>query len=360
MDNTNMNKLWLNEFSELNPFVIAGPCSAETESQVIEIANALKNTNVNVMRAGIWKPRTRPGSFEGVGAIGLKWLQKAKEVTGLKTAVEVASPHHVKLALEYNVDILWIGARTTVNPFLVQDLADALKNTDKVVLVKNPVNPDLALWIGAIERFLDAGVTKIGAVHRGFSTYEKIKYRNNPQWQIPINFQAKFPNLPLILDPSHISGNRDLIFELSQTALDLNYDGLMIETHNNPDNAWSDAAQQITPESLQNVLSHLQIRRSKGETEGYKKELLKLRANIDILDEQLIDIIAKRMLIADKIGGVKKEYNVAILQSERWQAILKKMMQQGLENHLTEDFILSLFNAIHQESIHHQNEIING
>jgi chorismate mutase len=355
-----INKLWLNDFYKSNPFVIAGPCSAETETQVLEIAYSLKEADLNIMRAGIWKPRTRPGSFEGVGAIGLKWLLKAKEETGLKTAIEVASPHHIKLALDHDVDILWIGARTTVNPFLVQDLADALINTDKIVLVKNPVNPDLALWIGAIERFLDAGVTKIGAVHRGFSTYEKIKYRNNPQWQIPINLQAKFSNLPLILDPSHISGNRDLIFELSQTAFDLNYDGLMIETHNDPDNAWSDAAQQITPESLQNVLSHLQIRRSKGETEGYKKELLKWRANIDILDEQIMDVIAKRMLIADEIGLVKKEHNVAILQTERWQAILQKMMKHGLENNLTEDFILSLFNAIHQESIYHQNKVING
>jgi chorismate mutase len=354
------NKEWLSLFSQQNPFVIAGPCSAETEEQVLQTAMELKTSGVSILRAGIWKPRTRPGSFEGVGAIGLKWLQKAKQLTGLPTAVEVANAHHVKLALEHDVDVLWIGARTTVNPFLVQDLADALKETDKIVLVKNPVNPDLALWIGALERFADAGIKKIGAIHRGFSTYEKIKYRNNPEWQIPINLQAKFPDLPLLLDPSHIGGRRDLIFDLSQTALDLNYDGLMIESHITPDLAWSDAAQQITPAVLKETLTNLIVRRSEVLTEDYNKKLQQLRANIDILDAQLIDLLAKRMQVADKIGEVKKEHNVAILQSKRWQQILEKMQAQAEELNLSSDFVLLLFNAIHQESINHQDKIING
>jgi chorismate mutase len=353
-------KNWLQEISHKDTFVIAGPCSAETETQVIETALRLKENEIGVLRAGIWKPRTRPGSFEGVGAIGLKWLQKAREITGMQVAIEVANAHHVKLALDHDIDILWIGARTTVNPFLVQDLADALKDTDKIVLVKNPVNPDLALWIGALERFADAGVKNLGAIHRGFSTYEKIKYRNNPEWQIPINLHAKFPDLPLLLDPSHIGGRRDLIFDLCQTALDLNYDGLIIESHINPDMAWSDAAQQITPAELASTLGHLTIRIKDIEAEDYNKQLSQLRANIDILDSQLMDVLARRMQIADKIGWVKKEHNVAILQDKRWQQILENMLHQAKDSNLSEDFVMLLFQAIHQESIAHQNKIING
>lgn len=353
-------KNWLQEFNYNQPFLIAGPCSAETELQLIETSIGVKKAGASIIRAGIWKPRTRPGSFEGVGAIGLKWLQKAKQETGLKTAVEVANAHHVKLALEHDVDILWIGARTTVNPFLVQDLADSLKNTDKIILVKNPVNPDLALWIGALERFADAGIKNLGAIHRGFSTYEKIKYRNNPEWQIPINLQAKFPNLPLFLDPSHIGGRKELIFDLCQTGLDLNYDGFMIETHINPELAWSDAEQQVTPTRLDEIINSLKIRSTQPQTDDYNKQLQQLRAKIDILDTDLIHLLTKRMLIADEIGAVKKEHNVAILQNERWTQILNNMLAQGMESNLSEEFILQLFNAVHQESINHQHKVING
>ena len=250
MENKKELRSWLDAFGLDHPLVIAGPCSAETEDQVLKIAHQLKNTDTTVLRAGIWKPRTRPGNFEGVGALGLKWLQRAKEETGLLTTTEVANANHVDLALKHDIDILWVGARTTVSPFIVQELADALKGSDKTVLIKNPVNPDLPLWLGAVERFYEAGVKNLGVIHRGFSTYEKTRYRNNPEWQIPIDLQHRFPDLPLILDPSHIAGRRDIIFDLCQTALDLNYDGLMVETHHDPDSAWSDAKQQITPAAL--------------------------------------------------------------------------------------------------------------
>ena len=243
MENKKELRTWLDNFGLDHPLVIAGPCSAETEKQVLTIAHQLKDSDATVLRAGIWKPRTRPGNFEGVGALGLKWLQKAKEETGLLTATEVANANHVDLALQHDIDILWIGARSTVSPFIVQEIADALKGTDKPVLIKNPVNPDLALWLGAVERFYTADVKNLGVIHRGFSTYEKTRYRNNPEWQLPIDLQNRFPDLPLILDPSHIAGRRDIIFDLCQTGLDLNFDGLMVETHHNPDNAWSDAAQ---------------------------------------------------------------------------------------------------------------------
>ena len=253
MEITAANSNWLTQMNLTHPLVIAGPCSAETEAQVLQIARELKNSDVSIFRAGIWKPRTRPGGFEGVGAIGLKWLQKAKAETGLLMAVEVANAAHVKLALEHDIDVLWIGARTTVNPFAVQEIADALQNTDKIVLVKNPVNPDLSLWIGGVERLYGAGIKNLGVIHRGFSVYEKTKYRNNPEWQVAIDLQNRFPLLPLICDPSHITGRRDMIQEVSQQALDLNYDGLIIETHNDPDNAWSDAAQQVTPDRLKEI-----------------------------------------------------------------------------------------------------------
>ncbi len=250
MKNTKELRTWLDDMNLEHPLVIAGPCSAETEEQVLKIAHELKDSDVNYFRAGIWKPRTRPGNFEGVGALGLKWLQKVKAETGMKTCTEVANAAHVKLALEYDIDLLWIGARSTVSPFIMQEIADALQGTDKIVLVKNPVNPDLALWLGGIERLYTAGIKNLGAIHRGFSTYEKTKYRNTPEWQMAVEFQNRFPDLPLINDPSHITGNRDMIFDVCQTALDLNFDGLMIETHYDPENAWSDAAQQVTPHAL--------------------------------------------------------------------------------------------------------------
>jgi len=261
MEITKEHQQWLADLKLNHPLVIAGPCSAETEEQVLKIAHELKNSDVSIFRAGIWKPRTRPGGFEGVGEIGLKWMQKAKAETGLLMAIEVANANHVKLALQYDIDVLWIGARTTVNPFAVQEIADALQNTNKIVLIKNPVNPDLSLWIGGLERLYQAGIKNLGVIHRGFSTYEKTKFRNNPEWQIAIDMQNRFPNLPLICDPSHITGKREMIQEVSQQALDLNYDGLMIETHFDPDNAWSDAAQQVTPAALKQIFVDLKMRK---------------------------------------------------------------------------------------------------
>lgn len=359
MENSKSLHNWLKRMNLSHPLVIAGPCSAETEEQVLKIAHQLKETDASVFRAGIWKPRTRPGNFEGVGALGLKWLQKAKQETGLMIATEVANANHVDLALKHDVDVLWVGARTTVSPFIVQEIADALKGTDKIVLVKNPVNPDLALWLGAVERFYSSDVKKLGVIHRGFSTYEKTRYRNNPEWQIPIDLQNKFPDLPLILDPSHIAGRRDIIFELCQTALDLNYDGLMVETHFDPDNAWSDAAQQITPKALNEMTANLKIRKQEGDAIEFVNKLSTLRTQIDVLDRQLIESLGKRMKIADDIGSLKKKNNVAILQTKRWNEVLGKMILEGEESNLSEEFILKIFKAIHQESISHQKKVIN-
>ncbi|NCP60502.1 MAG: bifunctional 3-deoxy-7-phosphoheptulonate synthase/chorismate mutase type II [Flavobacteriales bacterium] len=360
MENKKELRTWLDDLNLSHPLVIAGPCSAETEEQVLKIANDLKDTDVSYFRAGIWKPRTRPGMFEGVGALGLKWLQKVKAETGMKTATEVANAAHVKLALEHDVDLLWIGARSTVSPFIVQEIADALNGTDKIVLVKNPVNPDLALWLGAIERLATANIKNLGVIHRGFSTYEKSKYRNNPEWQMAIELQTKFPDLPIINDPSHITGNRDMIFDVSQTALDLNFDGLMIETHFDPDNAWSDAAQQVTPTALIQIMKDLKIRKETDPEAEYNKSLDNLRAQIDIVDNQIIGLLGKRMKASDGIGTLKKQKNVAVLQSKRWNEILGRMVLEGQEHGLSEEFILKMFKAIHQESINHQEKIING
>jgi chorismate mutase len=359
MENKKEFRNWLNNHKLEHPIVIAGPCSAETEEQVLKIAHELKGTDVTYLRAGIWKPRTRPGNFEGVGAIGLKWLQKAKAETGLLIATEVANRAHVELALEHDVDLLWIGARSTVSPFIVQEIADALKGTDKVVLVKNPVNPDLALWIGAVERLHTANIKKLGVIHRGFSTYSKSKYRNNPEWQIAVDFQTRYPDIPLICDPSHITGKRDMILEVSQTALDLNYDGLMIESHWDPDNAWSDAAQQVTPTALMHIFKDLRIRKEQDDEAGYQSQLSVLRAQIDVIDNSIIETLGKRMKTADAIGALKKERNVAVLQSKRWNEILGKMILAGEEEGLSEEFILRVFKAVHQESIVHQEKVMN-
>ena len=358
MENKKELRNWLDAFNLDHPLVIAGPCSAETEAQVLHIAHQLKDSDVSVLRAGIWKPRTRPGNFEGVGALGLKWLQKAKQETGLMTTTEVANAHHVDLALKHDVDILWIGARTTVSPFIVQDIAEALKGTDKTVLIKNPVNPDLSLWLGAVERFYTADVANLGVIHRGFSTYEKTRYRNNPEWQIAIDLQQRFPDLPLILDPSHIAGRRDIIFDLCQTALDLNYDGLMVETHHTPDEAWSDAAQQITPERLKEIMVELTIRKEEGSEVEFNNKINTLRTQIDVIDHQLIETLGKRMKVADDIGTLKKKNNVAILQTKRWNEILGKMILEGEQHQLSEEFILRVFKAVHQESINHQERIL--
>lgn len=358
MENSKEMRNWLDAMNLDHPLVIAGPCSAETEEQVLKIAHELKDTDVNYFRAGIWKPRTKPGMFEGVGALGLKWLQKVKKETGLKTATEVANKAHVELALEHDVDLLWIGARSTVSPFIIQEIADALEGTDKIVLVKNPVNPDLALWLGAVERLANANIKNLGVIHRGFSTYEKTKYRNIPEWQIAIELQQKFPDLPIINDPSHITGKRDMIFDVSQTALDLNFDGLMIETHFDPDNAWSDAAQQVTPTTLVQIMKDLKIRKESSAETDYNVELNTLRAQIDVIDNQLIDMLSKRMKVADAIGEIKKYQNVAVLQSNRWNEILGKMILEGESKGLSEEFVLKMFKAIHQESINHQEKIL--
>ena len=359
MENKKEFRTWLDDFQLKHPLVIAGPCSAETEEQVLQIATELKNSDVTIFRAGIWKPRTRPGGFEGVGAVGLKWLQKAKESTGLLMAIEVASAAHVKLALDHDIDVLWIGARTTVNPFAVQEIAEALEGTDKIVLIKNPVNPDLSLWIGGLERLYNANIKKLGVIHRGFSTYEKTKYRNNPEWQIAIDLQNRFPDLPLICDPSHITGKRSMIKEVAQQALDLNYDGLMIETHCDPDNAWSDAAQQITPSVLKQLFLDLKVRKTTDDANDYNQRMTTLRMQIDGYDEKLLEIIGNRMQIVDQIGVLKKEKNVAILQNQRWNEILLKMTTEGKEMGLSPDFIMQLFKAIHQESINHQEKVMH-
>ena len=360
MKNNVILKKWLENLKLNHPLVIAGPCSAETEDQVLKTAHQLKNSDVSIFRAGIWKPRTRPGMFEGVGAIGLKWLKKVKDQTGLLTATEVANANHVKLAVEHNIDVLWIGARSTVSPFIIQEIADALKNTKKIVLVKNPVNPDLSLWLGGIERLHSSNIKNLGVIHRGFSTYEKTKYRNNPEWQLPIELQNRFPDLPLICDPSHICGRRDTLQSVSQTALDLNFDGLMIETHIDPDGAWSDAAQQIKPEILIKMMSDLKMRKITTDEIDFKNSLNTLRTQIDVIDQGLLDTLGKRMKVAIEIGNLKKKKNVAVLQTKRWNEILGKMILDGEEKGLSEEFILRMFKAIHQESINHQNRIINS
>lgn len=346
---------WLKDFQLKHPLVIAGPCSAETEDQVLAIAHKLKESDATIMRAGIWKPRTRPGSFEGVGEIGLKWLQRAKEETGLLMATEVANKNHVDLAVDAGMDVLWIGARSTVSPFIVQEIADALQGTDKIILVKNPVNPDLSLWLGAIERLQKAGIKNLGVIHRGFSTYLKTKYRNNPEWQIALDFQNNFPELPIIIDPSHMGGRRDLIFDLSQSALDLNYDGLMIETHTDPDSAWSDAFQQITPQRLMAITEDLKIRKAEGTAPDFTLKLSSYRDEIDAIDSQIMNALGKRMKIADRIGDLKSENNVAILQKKRWNEVLDRMKLIGRDQNLSEEFITEIFKAIHQESIEHQH-----
>lgn len=339
-----------------HPLLIAGPCSAETEDQVLQIARQLKNTNAAAMRAGIWKPRTKPGSFEGVGEKGLSWLQKAKAETELPLAIEVANPRHVELALKNDIDILWLGARTTVSPFNVQEIAESLKGVDNTVLLKNPVNPDLALWMGAVERFKAQNIQNLGVIHRGFSTYKKTEFRNIPEWQIPLDLKGEFPDLPLLLDPSHIGGKRDLIQSLCQKGLDLNYDGFMIETHPNPDEAWSDAKQQITPEALHRITNELEIKVNASENSEFDKSLERMRGEISELDEKIAGLLGDRMHIASKIGDLKRAENVSIFQPQLWKEILKTMQERGIDYKLSKDFINRIYKAIHQESIRHQQD----
>ncbi|TDM00559.1 MAG: 3-deoxy-7-phosphoheptulonate synthase [Flavobacteriaceae bacterium] len=352
---------WIKAFGD-KPLAIAGPCSAESQEQVLRIAHELDKDYVKVFRAGIWKPRTKPGSFEGIGEIGLKWLQKVKEETGLLVSTEVASAEHVRLALEYGIDILWIGARTTVNPFLVQEIAEAIKNyggTDKIVLVKNPVNPDLDLWIGALERLLAQGVTKLGVIQRGFSSYIKTKYRNNPQWQIVLDFKSRYPNIPVIVDPSHICGNRTGIQEIIQQGFNFEFEGTITETHYDPDNAWSDAAQQIVPARLLEILKETELRKHSGENSKYDTEISHLRSEIDQIDGQIWDLINARMGVVSKIGKLKKEYNVAVYQPERWEEIIKKSKEQASAIGLNPEFVEKIIKEFHQESLNIQNKIMS-
>ncbi|MDX9725559.1 MAG: chorismate mutase [Bacteroidales bacterium] len=343
------------------PFLIAGPCSAESEEQVMATAREVaKLKDVSVFRAGIWKPRTRPNSFEGVGVEGLKWLRTVKQETGLMVGIEVANEKHVYEALKYGIDMLWIGARTSVNPFTVQEISDALSGVDVMVLVKNPINPDLELWIGAIERIAKAGITMLGAIHRGFSAYEKSVYRNQPNWQLPIELRRRIPDLPIICDPSHISGARQYLYEISQKALDLNFDGLMIETHIDPERALSDSAQQLTPNDLRELLSRLILRNPVASDPRLLDILGELRQQIDIFDDSLVEILEKRMQVAETIGRYKKENNITILQPTRWDEIIRKVMINGNARGLSSELIDTVFKAIHQESINHQMRIMNN
>ena len=337
------------------PFVIAGPCSAETEEQVMTTARQLASKGCHNFRAGVWKPRTKPGGFEGNGEKALPWMKRVKEETGMLVATEVATPQHVELALKYGIDILWIGARTSANPFAMQALADALKGVDMPVFVKNPVNPDLELWIGALERLNQAGVKRLGAVHRGFSSYDKKMYRNLPMWQIPIELRRRIPALPIITDPSHIGGRRELIAPLCQQAMDLGFDGLIVESHCSPDDAWSDARQQVTPDVLDYILSLLVIRDEKVTTEGIHE----LRKQIDELDNQLMELLAKRMRVCREIGTYKKEHNMTVLQPTRYNEILDKSGAQGALFQMDSSFVKTVFEAVHQESVRQQIEIIN-
>lgn len=335
--------------------VIAGPCSAETEEQVIETARQLAYKGCHIFRAGVWKPRTKPGGFEGNGEAALPWLKRVKEETGMLTSTEVATPEHVELALKYDIDILWVGARTSANPFAMQAIADSLQGVDIPVLVKNPVNPDLELWIGAMERINQAGVKRIAAIHRGFSSYDKKIYRNLPMWQIPIELRRRIPELPIFCDPSHIGGRRELIAPLCQQAMDLGFDGLIIECHCDPDKAWSDAKQQITPDILDYILGLLVIRDQSVTTEGISA----LRKQIDDLDNQLMELLSKRMRVCREIGHYKKEHNMTVLQTSRYNEILNKRGAQGSLCGMDPNFIKTIFEAVHEESVRQQIEIIN-
>lgn len=351
----NLSKIstWLN--CDRIPWVIAGPCSAESEQQVISTARALmQSAHVKVFRAGIWKPRTRPNTFEGVGEVGLEWLQAAKAETSLLTTTEVASARHVELCLDHDVDILWVGARTTVNPFLVQEIADALKGVDIPVLVKNPVNAELGLWLGAIERLHNVGIRKLAAIHRGFSTYIEMEYRNHPNWQIPIELQRLVPNLPLICDPSHIGGSREFIEPISQTALDLGIEGLMIETHIDPDRALSDSKQQITPNVLIEMLDRLRIRNAQVADGHVKGQMARLRAQISHVDAQIIQDLAERMKWVEQIGKLKEQYNIPVLQMHRWENLLQDHMARARQLGLDSEFVKSVFELIHAQAVKRQ------
>ena len=339
----------------VRPFVIAGPCSAETEEQTLATARQLALKGCHNFRAGVWKPRTKPGGFEGCGEKALPWMAEVKKETGMLISTEVATPKHVELALQYGIDILWIGARTTANPFAMQALADSLRGVDIPVFVKNPVNPDLELWIGAMERLNQAGIQRLGAIHRGFSSYEQKIYRNAPMWQIPIELRRRIPDLPIICDPSHIGGRRELIAPLCQQAMDLGFDGLIVESHCDPDKAWSDAKQQVTPDVLDYILGILTIRDQKEQTEG----ITQLRRQIDTLDNQLMELLSQRMRVCREIGKYKKQHNMTVLQATRYNEILEKRGAQGSLMGMSPEFVAKVFENVHEESVRQQIEIIN-
>jgi len=342
--------------SSERPLLIAGPCSAESEDQVLETARQLRAGGIHIFRAGVWKPRTKPGGFEGQGEAALPWMKRVKEETGMLTCTEVATPHHVELALSAGIDILWIGARTSANPFAVQELADALKGVDIPVLYKNPVNPDLELWIGGMQRLNAAGIHRLAAIHRGFTSFEKTIYRNLPMWHVPIELRRRIPELPILCDPSHIGGRRELIAPLSQQAMDLGFDGLIIESHTHPDDAWSDAAQQVTPEVLSIILDNLVIRSTADTTESLKS----LRRQIDEMDSDLIQLLSKRMRISREIALFKRDHNIAVVQPTRYSEILDKRGAQGALCGIGSECVKTVFEAIHTESVRQQIEIINA
>jgi len=343
------------------PLIISGPCSAETEEQVLETAQRLAATGkIDMLRAGIWKPRTRPGTFEGVGTKGLAWLQQAKKLTGLPLTVEVATGKQVEDALHFDIDVLWLGARTTVNPFSVQEVADALRGVNVPVLIKNPINPDLELWIGAVERVAKAGIKDIGLIHRGFSSYGNTEYRNAPMWHLAIEMKRRNPELLMINDPSHICGRRDILLEVAQKAIDLDYDGLMIESHIDPEKAWSDAKQQVTPEILAEMLDTIVWRREDIASEEFHQALERLRQQINHLDDELMQILGQRMKVSEKIAEYKKENNITILQTNRWNEILNRACQRAEKLGLSKEFITKYFDAVHMESISHQTKIFNS
>jgi chorismate mutase len=354
-------KIGVEALLQKRPLIISGPCSAETEEQVISTATRLASTGkVDILRAGIWKPRTRPGSFEGIGTKGLPWLQQAKKESGLPVAIEVATAKQVEDALHFGVDVLWIGARTTVNPFSVQDVADALKGANVPVLIKNPINPDLELWIGAVERVANAGIKNIGLIHRGFSSYGNTEYRNAPMWHLAIEMKRRNPGMLMINDPSHICGRRDILMDVAQKAIDLDFDGLIIESHIDPDNAWSDAKQQVTPERLGEMIGSIIWRTEEIDSEELHAVMEKMRQQINQLDDELLQLIGQRMKVADKIGQYKKDNNITILQTNRWNAILERAYERGEKLGLGKEFITKYFDAVHMESINHQNKIMNS
>jgi chorismate mutase len=356
---TSLNIVSLDKWLDVKtqPLVISGPCSAESEEQILEISQAVSSIpNVRIFRAGIWKPRTRPGMFEGVGIEGLKWLQQVRKNTGLLTTVEVANPEHIEAALKYEVDILWIGARTVVNPFSLQNLANTLQGVDIPVMVKNPVNPDINLWIGALERINQVGITRLAAIHRGFYFFEKSPYRNAPMWEIPIELKRLFPNLPVICDPSHICGERELIFDVAQKALDLEMDGLMIESHTDPDRALTDPQQQISPGDLATLIGKLAVRKERG-SKAFENKLEELRSEIDKIDAELIHILTKRMEMVDELGYYKRDNNITILQLKRWRNIVHDRIKTGLNSGLEKEFLQKLLEIVHNESIRRQTEI---